>query len=135
MSLFPDSASASGPAPDAPSDPDRKQIHQDIQRVHELTPEPSEEDIRKARELGPDAPGTGANSPLSMPKAGWKIVLRQVFSEVGSSQTSLSAAGCAFYATLSLFPAISSLISLYGLAFDLQTVEPQLEVLRHLLPP
>ena len=135
MSLFPDSASASGPAPDAPSEPDRKKIHQDIQRVHELAPEPSEEDIRKARELGPDAPGTGANSPLSMPRAGWKIVLRQVFSEVGSSQTSLSAAGCAFYATLSLFPAISSLISLYGLAFDLQTVEPQLEVLRHLLPP
>ncbi|OAG72054.1 YihY/virulence factor BrkB family protein [Gluconobacter frateurii] len=135
MSLFPDSASASGPAPDAPSDPDRKTIQNDMERVRQLTPDPDEEDIRQARKLGPDAPGTGAASPLNMPKAGWKIVFRQVFSEVGSSQTSLSAAGCAFYATLSLFPAISSLISLYGLAFDLQTVEPQLEVLRHLLPP
>ncbi|WP_051537123.1 YhjD/YihY/BrkB family envelope integrity protein [Asaia prunellae] len=55
--------------------------------------------------------------------------------QYGSSQTSLSAAGCAFYATLSLFPAITSLISVYGLVFDLQTVEPQLNVLRSLLPP
>ncbi|WP_408874482.1 YihY/virulence factor BrkB family protein [Gluconobacter sp. OJB] len=67
--------------------------------------------------------------------AAWRVIAKHLFAEVGSSQTSLSAAGCAFYATLSLFPAISSLISLYGLAFDLQSVEPQLEVLRHLLPP
>jgi membrane protein len=48
---------------------------------------------------------------------------------------SLAAAGCAFYATLSLFPAISMLISVYGLVFDLGSVLPQLEVLSHLLPP
>ncbi|GBQ10249.1 t-RNA-processing ribonuclease BN [Swaminathania salitolerans LMG 21291] len=85
--------------------------------------------------LGREAPGTGAKSPIHMPLGGWKLVLRQTFSNLGSSQTSLSAAGCAFYATLSLFPAISSLISVYGLIFDLQTVEPQLNVLRSLLPP
>lgn len=48
---------------------------------------------------------------------------------------SLAAAGCAFYATLSLFPAISMLISVYGLLFDPASVVPQLDVLRHLLPP
>jgi membrane protein len=47
---------------------------------------------------------------------------------------SLSAAGCAFYATLSLFPAISMLISVYGLVFDPGSVVPQLAVLRDLLP-
>lgn len=85
--------------------------------------------------LGREAPGTGARSPIHMPFGGWKLVLRQTLSNLGSSQTSLSAAGCAFYATLSLFPAITSLISVYGLIFDLQTVEPQLNVLRSLLPP
>ncbi len=45
------------------------------------------------------------------------------------------AAGCAFYATLSLIPAITMLMSLYGLAFNPRTVEPQLELLRGLLPP
>jgi membrane protein len=47
---------------------------------------------------------------------------------------SLAAAGCAFYATLSLFPAISMLISVYGLVFDPTSVVPQLAVLRDLLP-
>ncbi len=45
------------------------------------------------------------------------------------------AAGCAFYGTLALFPAISMLISLYGLMFDPVTVEPQLATLQDLLPP
>jgi len=44
-----------------------------------------------------------------------------------------AAAGCAFYATLSLFPAISMLISVYGLLFDPASVVPQLAVLRDLL--
>jgi membrane protein len=48
---------------------------------------------------------------------------------------SLAAAGCAFYATLSLFPAISMLLSVYGLLFDPNSVVPQLAVLRDLLPP
>ena len=48
---------------------------------------------------------------------------------------SLAAAGCAFFATLSLFPGISLLISLYGLVFDLPSVMPQLDVLRPMLPP
>ena len=54
--------------------------------------------------------------------------------ESTSDRVSLAAAGCAFYATLALFPAISTLISVYGLAFDVQSVEQQLQVLRDLLP-
>jgi membrane protein len=51
-----------------------------------------------------------------------------------TDHVSLAAAGCAFYATLSLFPGISMLISVYGLLFDPGSVVPQLEVLRELLP-
>jgi membrane protein len=51
-----------------------------------------------------------------------------------SDSVSLAAAGCAYYATLALFPAISMLISVYGLAFNVVSVEEQLEVLRDLLP-
>ncbi len=47
---------------------------------------------------------------------------------------SLAAAGCAFYATLSLFPAMSVLISIYGLLFDPASVLPQLATLRDVLP-
>lgn len=51
-----------------------------------------------------------------------------------TDQVSLAAAGCAFYATMALFPAISVLISVYGLAFNVVAVEQQLLVLRELLP-
>jgi membrane protein len=62
-------------------------------------------------------------------------VLLGTWREISSDRISLAAAGCAFWATLALFPAISTLISLYGLAFDPQSVEPQLDQLRPLLPP
>ncbi len=48
---------------------------------------------------------------------------------------SLAAAGCAFYATMALFPAISMLISVYGLAFNPVSVTAQLDLLASLLPP
>jgi membrane protein len=48
---------------------------------------------------------------------------------------SLAAAGCGFYATLALFPAISMLISFYGLMFNPQAVIGQLHGLAGLLPP
>jgi membrane protein len=54
--------------------------------------------------------------------------------EVITDRMSLCAAGCAFYATLALFPMISMLVSIYGLMFDPHTVAPQLAVLRDLLP-
>ncbi|MDE1896933.1 MAG: YihY/virulence factor BrkB family protein, partial [Rhodospirillales bacterium] len=44
-------------------------------------------------------------------------------------------AGCAFYATLALFPAITMLISLYGLVFNPDTVQPQLHYLQSFMPP
>ena len=79
--------------------------------------------------------GHCAETPAGIPWPGWKSVLRRTGREMLTDRVSLTAAGCAFYATLALFPAISMLISIYGLMFDPETVEPQLEVLRNLLPP
>ncbi|MDB5380088.1 MAG: ribonuclease [Rubritepida sp.] len=58
----------------------------------------------------------------------------QAWSVATSDQISLVAAGCAFYAMLALFPAISLCIAFYGVWFNLDTVEPQLAVLYRLLP-
>jgi membrane protein len=54
---------------------------------------------------------------------------------LSSQRISLVAAGCAFYATLALFPTITMLISLYGLAFNPDTVQPQLRYLQNFMPP
>jgi membrane protein len=78
--------------------------------------------------------GRTAFHPGAIPWRGWKQVMGRTWREMSSDRVSLAASGCAFWGTLALFPAISMLISLYGLAFDPATVEPQLEVLRDLLP-
>ncbi len=59
---------------------------------------------------------------------------RHLFDVAASDRISLVAAGCAFYAMLALFPALSLCVSFYGIWFDPSTVEPQLEVLHRLLP-
>jgi membrane protein len=75
-------------------------------------------------------------------RPGKPAVLRSWFALLGSTlrasttdRVSLAAAGCAFYATLALFPAISMLISVGGMVLDPVTAEQQLAVLSGLLPP
>lgn len=74
-------------------------------------------------------------SPWAMSRKDWRIIVSNTFKNLVFGPTTLVAAGCAFYTTLSLFPAISALISIYGLVFDVQTVAPQMDILRNLLPP
>jgi membrane protein len=72
---------------------------------------------------------------LAPRRTGLRRVILGALREAVTDQVALAAAGCGFYATLALFPAISVLISVYGLVFDVQSVEQQLAVLRNLLPP
>lgn len=79
---------------------------------------------------------TDAGKALAIrPSTGWRHVAVGALREASTDHVSLAAAGCGFYATLALFPAISVLISVYGLAFNVQSVEQQLALLRDLLPP
>ncbi len=65
----------------------------------------------------------------------WRGMLVATFEALVSDRGSMAAAGCAFYATLALFPAITTLVALYGLVFNSANVEPQLRYLSGLLPP
>ena len=67
-------------------------------------------------------------------RAGAIAIGRAVMQAAASDRISLTAAGCAFYAMLALFPGIFLLVLVYGLAFDKAMVEPQLEILRELVP-
>ncbi|MCI1438387.1 YihY/virulence factor BrkB family protein [Acetobacter indonesiensis] len=89
----------------------------------------------ESHQTGTEKQGPTFERPSELKRSDWKSIFIQTAKSLISGPTTLVAAGCAFYTTLSLFPAISSLISIYGLAFDVQTVTPQLEVLRNLLPP
>jgi membrane protein len=64
----------------------------------------------------------------------WRGLISRTIRASTTDRVSLAAAGCAYYATLALFPATSMLVSVYGLVFDPISVEPQLQVLAGLLP-
>jgi len=65
----------------------------------------------------------------------WHGLLGRTLLASTTDRVSLAAAGCAFYATLALFPAISMLISVYGMILNPVAAEQQLAVLAGLLPP
>jgi membrane protein len=65
----------------------------------------------------------------------WRDVTQATLRASVSDRVALAAAGCAFFATLALFPAMSVLISVYGLVFNPHGVEKQVLWLRDLLPP
>ena len=67
-------------------------------------------------------------------EAPWHVLLVRTLRASTTDRVSLAAAGCAFYATLALFPAISMLISVCGLVLDPVTAEQQLIALSGLLP-
>jgi membrane protein len=82
-------------------------------------------------------PETALASSADRPGFSWhwcRTVVLGTVRESVSDRISLAAAGCAYYATLALFPAISMLVSVYGLAFDVLSVEQQLQLLVDLLP-
>jgi membrane protein len=83
---------------------------------------------------GRDDAGQSAESPAEIPPRGWKEVTRRVWNEISKDNMSIVAAGCAFYAMLALFPAITALVSIYGLVADPGQIEQQVNAMRGVLP-
>jgi membrane protein len=64
----------------------------------------------------------------------WWQTAKTFFKKLGKDRVSILAAAVAFYALLSIFPALSALVSLYGLIADPDAVRMQLETLQGLMP-
>lgn len=62
-----------------------------------------------------------------------KFVLR-IAARLDGDNISLVAAGVAFHVFLSIFPALAVAISAYGLVFDVQSINQQIDALRGVLP-
>ena len=78
--------------------------------------------------------GRGATEPQHITTRGWWNILKRVAADIGRDNISLMAAGVAFYALLSLPPAITTLVALYGLLFDPSQVQTQLAGLEGMIP-
>ena len=67
-------------------------------------------------------------------RPGWWTILTNFWARLDRDHVSIMAAGTAFYALLSIFPGMSTLISIYGLVADPATIETQLNSFSGVLP-
>ena len=91
---------------------------------------------QKARRPGPaDAvPGGDATTPKEIPAKGWWQIVRRSWAEAKRDQVPLLSAGVAFYAFMSLFPAMVAAILLYAMVADPASLTAQVRDLTQALP-
>jgi membrane protein len=83
---------------------------------------------------GSDDRGRSADKPSEIPKEGWKDIAKRVVAQIKAKHTQLLAAGVAFWAFLSLFPAMIAAITIFGLVMDPEEVTERLAGLLDALP-
>jgi len=93
--------------------------------------EPQHVQTRRARQPGR---GRQARSPLEIPWTGWKDVLWRTYEQIGSDRLLAVAGGVVFYGLLAIFPAITALVSSYGLFADAATIGRHLAFAAALMP-
>ncbi|HSJ20673.1 MAG TPA: YihY/virulence factor BrkB family protein [Nocardioidaceae bacterium] len=89
---------------------------------------------RQSSTLDHDYPGARAGKPGQIPAKGWLQVTKRAWAEAKIDQVPLLAAGVAFFAFLSLFPAMIAAVMVYGLVADPATVQRQTEQISQALP-
>jgi len=75
-----------------------------------------------------------AHSPFSLAWATWKNVLRRTYQRSNDDRLLATAAGVVFFGLLAVFPAVTALVSFYGLYADPSTIGANLQTLSLMLP-
>ncbi|QOZ25124.1 YihY/virulence factor BrkB family protein [Bradyrhizobium sp. CCBAU 51753] len=78
--------------------------------------------------------GRLASAPSQIPRAGWKDILLRTYQQIDEDRLLATAAGVVFYGLLAIFPAITALVSSYGLFADPSTISSNLQSLALMLP-
>jgi membrane protein len=79
-------------------------------------------------------PVTRAGNPLAFISPRWKDILLGTYARINRDRILANAAGVVFYGLLAIFPAITALVSSYGLFADPSTISDNLHSLALLLP-
>ena len=78
--------------------------------------------------------GRHAHAPWQIPWQGWKDILWRTYEQIGEDRLLAVAAGVVFYGLLAVFPAVTALVSLYGLFASPSAISDQLSLLAGILP-
>ena len=81
-----------------------------------------------------DGRGRRAAVPWHIPWRGWKDILWRTYNQISEDRLLAVAAGVVFYGLLAVFPALTALVSLYGLFADPSRISDHLSLLGGLLP-
>lgn len=74
-------------------------------------------------------------TPWQFNKSDWMAVGKRTIKEIGEDRVSSVAGGVTFFVLLALFPAMTALVSLYGLFADRAAITRHLDLLNEFLPP
>nr|WP_270937247.1 YihY/virulence factor BrkB family protein [Roseomonas sp. MO-31] len=85
----------------------------------------------RARERGR---GREATAPGEIPARGWRDILWRVLWAIPDDRVLSTAGSVAFFALLSVFPALATVVSLYGLFADAASIRTHLALLDGLVP-
>ncbi|CAN5337088.1 YihY/virulence factor BrkB family protein [soil metagenome] len=103
----------------------------DVSQIGDTTVHPA---AVYTRELAERGRGRRSTSPLSIPWAGWKDILWRTYNQINEDRLLAIAAGVVFFGLLAVFPAITALVSSYGLFADPTTIAGNLQTLAYMLP-
>jgi membrane protein len=88
--------------------------------------------IDQAAPLPQSLPVTG--NPLTVASSRWKEILLGTYARINRDRILANAAGVVFYGLLAIFPAITALVSSYGLFADPSTISDNVQSLSLMLP-
>ena len=77
---------------------------------------------------------TDASSPWKMTRADWLQVAKRTWTQINANNVGLIAAGVAFYCFTAIVPALASMVLIYGLWADAETVSRHITGLFGVLP-
>src|ERR1700730_14748194 len=86
------------------------------------------------REISQPGRGRLSTNPFQIPWAGWKDILWRTYVRTGEDRLLATAAGVVFFGLLAVFPAITALVSCYGLFANPSTIGANLQTLAAMLP-
>lgn len=85
-------------------------------------------------ELAQPGRGRRSGNPFRIPLAGLKDILWRTYQQVNEDRLLATAAGVVFFGLLAVFPAITALVSSYGLFADASTIGANLQTMAMMLP-
>ena len=87
--------------------------------------------LERSRERGR---GREATAPETIPPLGWRDILWRVPEGILADRILYTSGGVAFFTLLAFFPAVATIVSLYGLVTDVSTIREHLTLLESILP-